>query len=151
MPRYLDDFSTGESDTYGNYTLTEREIVEFAERYDPQQMHTDPHAAERSHYDGVVASGWQTACIAMRLAVEEGYLRDAAVVAGVGVEGLRWKRPVRPGDTLRVREEIVGKRPSESDPDRGILEIEIQVFTQNGTEVLSMRWIDIVERVGERG
>ena len=146
MPKYLEEFRVGESAEYGEHTITEAEIVAFANRYDPQRFHVDPGGAEASVHGGLIASGWHTTCLAMRMAVEHGYLRDAAVIAGVGVENLRWERPVRPGDTLRVREEIVGVRPSESDPDRGVLTIEIRVFNQDDREVLSMDWIDVVRR-----
>lgn len=146
MPEYLEDFRVGDTDVYGNYTLTETEIVQFGRRYDPQDIHTDPEAAKQSVYEGLIASGWQTVCLAMRLAVERGYLHDAAVVAGIGVENLRWTNPVRPGDTLRVREEIVETRPSESDPDRGVLKVDIRVFNQHDETVLNMIWIDVVYR-----
>lgn len=146
MSRYFEDFRIGETHEYGSYTLSEKEIIDFAEKYDPQPFHTDPKAAKEMFTDGLIASGWQTACVAMRLAVEEGYLQNIATVVGVGVDNLTWSEPVRPGDSLWVREEIVEKRESESSPDQGVLRIEITVFNQQDTEVLSMDWIDLVER-----
>jgi acyl dehydratase len=147
--RYLEDVAVGRERTYGAYEVTEAEILAFANRYDPQAFHTDPEAAVESRFGGLIASGWHTACIAMRLAVEQGYLTDLAVVAGVGIEGLRWTAPVRPGDVLSVREAMLRKRPSESDPTTGLLDIEIEVTNQDGTTVLSMVWIDLVERSPE--
>lgn len=144
--RYIEDFEVGQTQTYGAYTLSADEIVSFAEQFDPQPMHTDEAAAAETRYGGLIASGWHTASIAMRLAVLEGYLQDLAVVAGVGIEHLRWTAPVRPGDTLSVREEIVEVGPSASDPSQGLLHIEIVVLNQEGDQVMSMVWIDLVER-----
>lgn len=146
--RYLEDYEAGQTQTYGAYTLTEAEMLEFAAQYDPQPIHTDPAAASESHFGGLIASGWHTACIAMRLAVLEGYLQDPGVIAGVGIENLRWPAPVRPGDTLTVREEILETRPTESDPSVGVLRLEIVVLNQDDEEVLTMEWIDLVERRG---
>lgn len=144
--RYLEDFAAGQEQRYGRYEVTTEEIRAFARQFDPQPLHTDPDAAAASHYGGLIASGWHTTCIAMRLAVLEGYLRDLAVVAGVGVEELRWTAPVRPGDVLTVREEIRGTKPSASDPSQGLLRIEIEVCTDDGESVMTMEWIDLVER-----
>lgn len=144
--RYLEDFEAGQTQTYGAYTLSADEMVAFAEQFDPQPMHSDPERAQETRYGSLIASGWHTTCIAMRLAVLEGYLQDLAVVAGVGVENLRWTAPVRPGDTLTVREEILGAEPTEGDPGLGLLRIEIVVLNGDGDEVMSMDWIDLVER-----
>lgn len=144
--RYLEDFEPGQEQTYGRYQVTAEEIRRFARQFDPQPFHTDPDAAAASHFGGLIASGWHTACIAMRLAVLEGYLRDIAVVAGIGIEGLRWTAPVRPGDVLTVRETILGTRPSTSEPSQGLLRIEIEVVNSDGESVITMEWIDLVER-----
>lgn len=144
--RYLEDFEPGQTRSYGAYTLSEEEIVSFADQYDPQPLHTDPDAAAESRYGGLIASGWHTIGVAMRLAVLEGYLRHLEVVAGVGVDDLRWTAPVRPGDTLSVREEVRDTRPAASDPELGLLRIELSVTNQAGDQVLTMVWIDLVER-----
>lgn len=144
--RYLEDLAPGQTETYGRYELTAKEIVAFARQYDPQPFHTDEARARETRFGGLIASGWHTTCIAMRLAVLEGYLQDVAVVAGIGVEDLRWTAPVRPGDTLTVREEILETRPSESDPSLGVLRLEIEVLNQDGESVMTMDWIDLVER-----
>jgi acyl dehydratase len=144
--RYLEDFAAGQTQTYGRHPVNAEEIIAFACQFDPQPLHTDPEAATASHYGGLIASGWHTTCIAMRLAVREGYLQDIAVVAGVGVEELRWTAPVRPGDVLSVREEILGTKPSASDPSQGLLRIEIEVLNEADESVMTMEWIDLVER-----
>jgi len=144
--RYLEDLVVGETATYGDYTVTADEIVAFARQFDPQPMHTDPEAAAASPFGGLIASGWHTTCLAMRLAVLEGYLTDLVVVAGVGVEALRWTAPVRPGDTLRVREEILSTRPSRDDPTTGVLHVGIEVLNGDDVSVMSMEWIDVVAR-----
>jgi acyl dehydratase len=146
MTRYLEDIEIGETREYGAYTITESDLVAFAKRYDPQPFHVDRDAARETPPGHLIASGWQTACIAMRLAVLEGYLRDVAIVTGVGIDALRWTESVYPGDTLTVREEMLDKRPSESDPSRGVLRIEITVVTADDREVLTMEWIDLVKR-----
>lgn len=144
--RCLEDFEAGQARTYGRYEVTADEIIAFARQFDPQPVHTDPEAAAESRYGGLIASGWHTTCIAMRLAVLEGYLQEVAVVAGVGVEGLRWTAPVRPGDVLSVREEIRGTEPSASDPTQGLLRIDIEVLNGDDESVMTMEWIDLVER-----
>lgn len=144
--QYLEDFATGQEQTYGRYEVTADEIVWFASQFDPQPFHVDEEKARETRYEGLIASGWHTVCIAMRLAVLEGYLQEIAVIAGVGVEGLRWTAPVRPGDVLAVREEILGTTPSASDPAQGLLRLEIEVLNQDDRSVLTMEWIDLVER-----
>jgi acyl dehydratase len=134
---YFEDLEVGQQESFGTYEVTESEIREFAGQYDPQPMHLDPEAAEASMFGEIVASGWHTAAICMRLLVEN-YLADAAAMGSPGVDGLRWHEPVRPGDELTVETEIVGKRPSESRPDRGLVRVDVGVRTDGGTLVMSM-------------
>jgi acyl dehydratase len=116
--RYFEDLTVGERVDLGGETLTEAGIVAFARRWDPLPFHVDPAAAERSH-GGLIASGYHTLCLTARLAVE-GFRSEVAAVAGLGIDSLSWARPVRPGDRLECRLEVIGKRPSESRPDAGV-------------------------------
>jgi acyl dehydratase len=100
--RYFEDFSPGEVIELGSHAVTEAAIIAFAREFDPQYFHTDPAAAGRSIWGGIVASGWHTCGIYMRLLVE-GLLRDSAVMASPGIEEILWPRPVRPGDVLTGR------------------------------------------------
>ncbi|WP_227356349.1 MaoC/PaaZ C-terminal domain-containing protein [Haladaptatus salinisoli] len=135
--RYFDDLTVGEAFDLGSETVTEAEITAFAERYDPQPIHTDPAAAAESTFGQLVASGWHTAAISMRRFVE-GVVDNAgiAVVAGVEVENLRWRRPVTPGDVLTARAEITGLE--EWDEKRGIVRFELVVRSDEGEPVLQL-------------
>ena len=143
--RYFEDLDVGGQESVGTYEVTESEIVEFAEQYDPQPMHVDPEAAEESMFGGLVASGWHTAAMCMRLLVEE-YLADSGAMGSPGVDALRWHEPVRPGDELVVETEIIEKRPSESRPDRGLVRVDVGVHTTTGTLVMSMESLVFWER-----
>jgi acyl dehydratase len=120
--KYLEDLHVG--DRFGSDTLavTEHDIIQFAREFDPQSFHLDAKAAEQSVFKGLVASGWHTAAMSMRLFVTGG-LRLAGGSVGLGVDELRWPRPVKPGDTLRLETEILDVRPSKSKPDSGIIRI----------------------------
>ncbi|HKJ59639.1 MAG TPA: MaoC/PaaZ C-terminal domain-containing protein, partial [Halobacteriales archaeon] len=105
--RYFEDVEVGDAAEFGGYQVTAEEVVAFAERYDPQPFHTDEAAAQGSVFGGLVASGWHTAAMCMRMRVDaEG--KEVPLLGSRGVDELRWRRPVRPGDTLRVRTEVVG-------------------------------------------
>ena len=137
MPTFYEDVAVGETTAHAGYEVTREEVLEFAERYDPQWFHTDPErAAEESPYGGVIASGWHTAAMTMRLLVES-VLSEAATVGAKGVDELRFRRPVRPGDTLRIETEIVEKAPER--PDRGLVRARTRTFREaDGEEVFSM-------------
>jgi acyl dehydratase len=133
-PLYFDDLTDGQSFATGSLTLTEAMIIEFAERYDPQPFHTDPVAAERTFFQGLAASGWHTAALTMRLLVGEGPPIAGGLI-GAGIEELRWPRPTRPGDTLRVVSEVIATRPSESRPEQGWAKLRTTTFNQNDEPV----------------
>ena len=133
---YLDDFQPGQVRECGQHVVTKEEIVEFATRYDPQPFHTDEAAAQASPYGGLIASGWMTCALAMRM-VCDGYLLDAASLGSPGVDQVRWLRPVRPGDVLRMRVTIREVRVSQSKPDRGIVRTGWEMFNQNDELVLT--------------
>jgi acyl dehydratase len=124
MTLYYEDVAEGDVRDLGRATVTESDIVEFAEQYDPQPFHVDPEAATGSPYGGLIASGWHTACLSMRL-LAENFLNDAVSYGAFGLDELRWRNPVRPGDTIRVEHRVVSKRPSSSRDDRGYVENEV--------------------------
>jgi acyl dehydratase len=115
--RYFEDFAAGDSFDLARRRITRDEIVDFARRYDPQPFHLDEAAAARTHFGGLVASGWHTLCVGMRLFVD-GVLSSSSVVAAAGVEEVRWLTPVRPDDELRLRATVLHTRPSRR-PGRG--------------------------------
>jgi acyl dehydratase len=135
VPLYLDDLAVGQTFHSGTVTVESERIKAFAAEFDPQPFHLDEEAAGTSLFGGLVASGWHTAALTMRLLVESD-LKIVGGLTGVGVEELRWPRPVRPGDTLRVESEILDVRPSKSQPDRGILKIRNTTWNQEGQAVL---------------
>lgn len=143
--RYFEDYIAGQVHEIGTVTLSEPEIIQFARQFDPQYFHTDPEKAKASRFGGIIASGWHTAGLVMRLYVEH-YLSHAASLASPGVDELRWPNPVRPGDTLRARVSILESRPSRSKLDRGVVHGKIEAFNQKDELVLSMLAISIVGR-----
>ena len=138
MPR--PDFETsspGQVLELGSVAVTEDEIVEFARRFDPQPFHVDPEAAEESVFGGLIASGWHTGAMWMRLYVDS-MLGAASAQGSPGIEELRWLAPVRPGDTLHGRLTVLETTPSERRPDRGTVRIRGEMVNQDGVTVLSM-------------
>jgi len=137
MPRYLEDFEIGETWTSRPVDITEEDIVTFARQYDPQPMHTDPEKAVQSRFGGVIASGWHVVALSMRLFIEAGGHQGTPAV-GLGIDELRWRKPVRPGDRLTVHREVVGIERSHSKPEFGRLRTRITVTNQDGEPVLTM-------------
>ncbi|MBM3584308.1 MAG: MaoC family dehydratase [Alphaproteobacteria bacterium] len=126
--RAYEDYTVGERIVSRGHTLTEAAIIDFAFRYDPQPFHIDVEAARQGPFGGVIASGFQTLAVAFRILWDTG-----AIAGGLGSPGfdeLRWLKPVRPGDTIRTRIEILEKRVSSSKPDRGILRVRHDVVNQ---------------------
>lgn len=134
--RYFEDFQIGDTIETASLQLSEKDSIAFAHLYDPQPFHLDPVAAEASVFRSLTASGWQTAAITMRLMVENGALRATGII-GVGIDDLRWLAPVRPGDTLRVRGEVIEKAPWPGNKSRGTLRIRLQTLNQNDVVVMS--------------
>ena len=136
MPElYLEDLEAGTTFALGRHRLGAEEIIDFARAYDPQPFHLDPEAAARSIYGGLIASGWQTVCIFMRL-FADGLLNRSAAMGSPGVDELRWLKPVRPGDELSARVEGLEVRPSRSRPERGVARLRCAVATASGEDVL---------------
>lgn len=133
---YLDDLEPGAVYELGRRRLERDEIVAFARQYDPQPFHLDAAAAAASIYGGLIASGWHTACVFMRL-FADGLLNGAAAMGSPGIDELRWLKPVRPGDELAARVEVVEVRPSRSRPDRGIARLRCALANQAGADVLT--------------
>lgn len=136
--RYFEDFAAGDVSELDRYEVTQEEILEFARRYDPQPFHVDDDAAAAGPFAGLAASGWHTAAMFMRLFVD-GILSDSASLGSPGVEQLRWMAPVRPGDVLTGRVQVVETYPSERRADRGTVITESEVLNQDGVVVMTMR------------
>jgi acyl dehydratase len=148
--RYYEDIEIGEMEEYGKYDVTKGEIKEFARKYDPQPFHIDEEAAKESIFGELVASGWHTAAIMMRLSVE-GSDEETAFLGSFGIDELRWKAPVRPGDTLRRRSEVIEKRLSESQNDRGYVKSRIEGLNQDDEVIISMLGNGIYARRADDG
>ena len=142
---YFDDFRAGDVIELGSRTIDKESILAFAREYDPQYFHTDEEAATKSIYGGLLASGWQTASIYMRL-LFDGLIKDAASMGSPGIDELRWLKPVRPGDTLSARLTVLESIPSRSKPDRGILKTLGEVRNQRGEVVLTMKGMSLLSR-----
>jgi acyl dehydratase len=143
MPdRYFEDFAAGDAFETGSIDVSEADIVAFARAYDPQPWHLDPLAAKSSPFKGLVASGWHTTAITMRLLVDSGVLRATGIL-GLGVDDLRWLRPVRPGMTLRVRAEVSAVEPPPPGKRAGTIRLRITTLDQHDepvqTEVAILR------------
>jgi acyl dehydratase len=140
---YFEDFPPGQVIALGSRGVTEAEIIAFARDFDPQYFHTDPEAAKRSIWGGLVASGWHTTAMFMRLLVD-GHLVHVESIASPGVDEIRWLKPVRPGDRLTGRLTVLEATPSKSGARRGTLVQLGELFNQNGERVMSLRAISII-------
>lgn len=140
--RYFEDFVVGETFETGTAHVSEADIIEFANGFDAQPWHLDSHAALKSPFKGVVASGWHTAAVTMRLLVDSGVLRATGIL-GLGVDDLRWTKPVRPGTTLRVRGEVTSLEPPAHGRNAGTMRVHLITSDQDGeavqTEVAILR------------
>ncbi|HET7046035.1 MAG TPA: MaoC family dehydratase [Gaiellaceae bacterium] len=134
---YFEDLESGQVLEFGGHTVTEDEILDFARRYDPQPFHVDLDAAAAGPFGGLVASGWHTAALFMRMYVDA-ILLGAASMGSPGVEELRWTKPVRPGDTLRGRARVLETRASSTNPERGTIRSKLECLNQEGEVVMTM-------------
>jgi acyl dehydratase len=132
---YLENLAVGQTFRSGGMTVDPGRSMAFAAEFDPQPFHLDEQAARSSLFGGLVASGWHTAALTMRLLVD-GPLRVAGGLIGAGIEEMRWPRPVRPGDVLRVETEVLDVKPSRSRPDRGIVRLRTTTLNQHGEPVM---------------
>ena len=136
--QYFEDFRVGQRIKFDRYTVMQSEIVEFAKRYDPQVFHVDDSHSLTAELGGIMASGWHTTAIFMRLAVDA-YLGNAAVLTSPGVDELRWLAPVRAGDMISGEAIVEEARLSVSKPDRGILTTGVRLWNQQEVDVLRLR------------
>jgi len=141
--RYFEDYVPGMTRDCGGVRVNQAEIISFARQFDPQPFHVDPKAAADGPFGGLIASGWHTAGLVMRLIVEN-YVAAESSLGSVGLDELRWPYPVRPGDTLRVRVTVLEARRSQSKPDRGIVKTLIEAENQDGQPVMRATAINFI-------
>jgi acyl dehydratase len=139
--RYFEDYVAGSVHEFGSVTVEQDDVIAFARRFDPQVFHVDPEAAQGTIYGGLIASGWHTAGLMMRLFVDH-YLSKVASLGSPGGDELRWNKPVRPGDELTIRVTVQETKRSRSKPDRGIVHSFIEVMNQNREVVMSMKAVN---------
>jgi acyl dehydratase len=135
---YFDDFEIGQEFTTEGYTISKESSIQFAKEYDPQYFHVDEKAALNSPFGKLVTSGWQTAAVTMRLKAGSGISRVAGGLVGLGLDSVKWPRPVYPGDTLTATITITEKRRSQSKPTHGIVKYRMETTNQHGETVLEM-------------
>ncbi len=143
--RYWDDIKEGEVVELGSRTLDKERMVAFAREFDPQPFHTDEKAAEASIWGGLIASGWLTGSVLMRI-FYDGFLKDTASMGSPGIDELRWLKPVRPGDTLSARLIVLETAASRSKPDRGIVRSLMEVVNQHGEIVMTTKGVNFFRR-----
>ena len=140
---FFENYVEGSVFEFGPVEVEEEEILEFARRYDPQPFHTDPEAAKKSPYKGLIASGWQTCSLVMRALVEH-YFSPVSSLGSPGIDEIRWILPVCPGDMLMVRATIIETKRSSSKPDRGIVRTLIEAVNQRQKTVLSFKSVNFM-------
>jgi acyl dehydratase len=144
---YLEDFKLGHSYSSPTHTVTDEEALDFARRYDPQYFHLDPVAARQSVFGGLVLGGFQTAAFAWALVLRTGMF-DQCAMAGIGLDEVRWHKPVRPGDCLRCDFTLLEARPSKSRPEGGIARFRYELKNQRDEIVLTLIMIQLLRRRG---
>jgi acyl dehydratase len=135
--KYFEDVEIGETTRFGRYEVTREEIVDYARQFDPQPFHLDEEAARASMFGGLIASGWHTGAMFIRMVCDD-MVPEAATAGSMGFDDLKWLKPVRPGDVLSVESVVRGKSESRSRPDRGTVKIESRVSNQRGEVVMSL-------------
>ena len=135
---YYEDIEIGRSQTFGRYEVTREEVMDFASKYDPQPFHLDDDAAAQTHFGRLSASGWHTCAMTMAMMVENMKTQQQASLGSPGIDNLRWKKPVYPGDTLTCESEVLEKRRSKSRPDMGLFKSRNVTKNQDGDVVLEM-------------
>lgn len=143
--KFFEDYTQGAVYELGSVTVDHDEVIAFATRYDPQYFHIDEERAKESIYGGIIASGWHTASMMMRV-FADGFLSDASSMGSPGLDELKWSRPVRPGDTLFVRAIVLETRLSKSKPDLGVVRTRSEVHNQGGEFVMSSTAVNFMRR-----
>ncbi|MEO1044576.1 MAG: MaoC family dehydratase [Pseudomonadota bacterium] len=141
---HFEDIEVGASHSFGHYRVTREEVLEFAQKYDPQPFHLDDEAAAKTHFGRISASGWHTCAMAMRMMVENMKVNRQAGLGSPGVDEIRWLKPVYPGDMLRCESTTLSKRRSRSRPEMGSMQGELTVFNQNDEPVMRMKSIGLI-------
>ncbi len=141
--RYFEDFSAGDVIELGSRTITKDAIIAFAKEFDPQVFHIDEDAAKHTAFGGLIASGWHTGSLTMRLFCD-GVMGHTVSFGSPGSDELRWVKPVRPGDTLSGRVTVLESVPSRSKPDRGIVRSLLELRNQHGDVVLTMKGVNLI-------
>jgi len=136
--RYFEDYVPGFVGEFGSITVSQDAIIEFAKQFDPQSFHIDAIGAAQGPFGGLIASGWHTSAMMMRLYADH-FVSKVARLGSPGIDELRWTRPVRPGDTLSIRVTILEARRSSSKPDRGLVRSQVEVLNQNKEVVMSLK------------
>ena len=134
---YFEDVQVGETHRFGRYEVTREEIIEYARQFDPQPFHVDEAAAKASTFGGLIASGWHTGAMLIRM-INDHAIPGAATTGALGFDDLKWLKPVRPGDVLSVETRVVDKSESRSRPEIGVVKIESQVLDQRGELKMSL-------------
>jgi acyl dehydratase len=143
---YFEDLELDVERDFGTYEVTREEVIEFARKYDPQPFHLSDEAAAKTHFGRMSASGWHTAAMTMAVIARKVVNEEQAGLGSPGIDELRWKKPVYPGDTLHVRGKIIEKTPSRSRPEMGSFRTETTVTNQNGETVMTFQSIVLIRR-----
>ncbi len=143
---YFEDLVVGHKSAFGRYVVTRTEVLEFAQKYDPQPFHLSDEAAAETHFGRLAASGWHTAAMMMRMLVENMSVIQQAGLGSPGLDEVRWLKPVYPDDTLRLETELLDKTPSRSKPDLGSFRTRATVFNQHDVAVMSVVSIGLIRR-----
>ncbi len=146
---YFEDLELGVKAAFGRYEVTREEVIEFARKYDPQPFHLSDEAAAQTHFGRISASGWHTCAMVMRMLVDNITERKQAGLGSPGLDELRWRKPVYPGDVLRVESEILSKKLSQSRPEMGSFQSSVQVFNQDDVVVCTMKSIGLIRVRGD--
>jgi len=143
---YFEDLVIGAEREFGSYEVTREEVLEFARKYDPQPFHLSDEEAAKTHFGRIAASGWHTAAMTMAVIARRVVGEEQAGLGSPGIDELRWKKPVYPGDTLHVSGKIIDKTPSRSRPEIGSFRTENVVTNQNGDVVMTFQSIVLIRR-----
>ena len=143
---YFEDLVVGSEADFGSYDVTREEVLEFAQKYDPQPFHISDEEAAKTHFGRISASGWHTCAMTMAVLARWFLREELATLGSPGIDELRWRKPVYPGDTLHVRDRVADKTPSRSRPEMGSFRTETTVVNQDGVTVMTFTSIVLMRR-----